>query len=332
VLRFEVNADDLLHSRFALSPLFELDNLIRRLDGFGRAPLPPAWAARLAPVHRHLATDPSYRAVCALHSRYRGPSFLAPPPHSLAQTIADDLAEVRRTNLEVARRDIAGCLAQRPATDPAVLAVLATDDVAARLARALEVAWNAMLAADWLRLRAICERDVLHRSAELGRAGWAAAFAGLPHIHWRNSGIEITRFRESVHIELGGTGLVLVPSVLIWPSIVALYEEPWPRSVIYPARGVSALWEASSTVVPGALAALVGRSRARLLYALADPASTTQLARSLRLAPGAVGDHLAVLLRAGLVDRGRSGRSVVYRRTPLGDALVGTAEPLGDLG
>ena len=69
-----------------------------------------------------------------------------------------------------------------------------------------------------------------------------------------------------------------------------------------------------------------------MLYALADPASTTQLARSLRLAAGAVGDHLAVLLRAGLVDRGRSGRSVVYRRTPLGDALAGAADPLGDLG
>jgi DNA-binding transcriptional ArsR family regulator len=326
MLRFDVTADDLLHSRFALSPLFELDNLLRSLSGLARRPLPPAWAGRLAPVHRQLLADPAYRAVTALHSRYRGPSFLAPPPRSVAQTIDDDLAEVRATALEVARRDIAECLAQRPATDAPVLEVLHSRDVVARLADQLERAWEALLAADWLRLRAICERDVLYRSAELGRAGWAAAFAGLPHFRWRNSGIEITRFRASVRIALGGAGLVLVPSVLVWPSIVALYEEPWPRSIIYPARGVSALWEESRDTDPEALADLVGRSRARLLRALADPASTTQLARALDLAPGAVGDHLAVLLRAGLLDRSRSGRSVVYRRTPLGDALAAASD------
>jgi DNA-binding transcriptional ArsR family regulator len=57
--------------------------------------------------------------------------------------------------------------------------------------------------------------------------------------------------------------------------------------------------------------------------ALAEPASTTQLARGNGLAVGALGDHLAVLRDAGLVDRARSGRSVLYRRTPLGDALAG---------
>ncbi|MDR3084504.1 MAG: helix-turn-helix domain-containing protein [Streptomyces sp.] len=66
----------------------------------------------------------------------------------------------------------------------------------------------------------------------------------------------------------------------------------------------------------------MGRTRALLLLELAAPASTTQLARSLDLAPGAVGDHLTVLRRAGLLDRARTGRSVLYRRTALGDALA----------
>jgi DNA-binding transcriptional ArsR family regulator len=128
-------------------------------------------------------------------------------------------------------------------------------------------------------------------------------------------------------IQLDGTGLLLVPSVFIWPGVAAFSDEPWPRTIIYPARGVSALWEPSPAADAEALADLIGRSRARVLRGLADPASTTQLARALDLAPGAAGDHLAVLLRAGLVDRSRSGRSVLYWRTPLGDALAADEAP-----
>jgi hypothetical protein len=42
---------------------------------------------------------------------------------------------------------------------------------------------------------------------------------------------------------------------------------------------------------------------------------------------GAVGNHLAVLLRACAVVRRRSGRSVLYWRSPLGDALAVTSDP-----
>lgn len=55
---------------------------------------------------------------------------------------------------------------------------------------------------------------------------------------------------------------------------------------------------------------------------LEAPASTSQLASTLGLAIGAVGNHLAVLRDSGFVDRAGSGRSVLYRRTPLGDAVV----------
>ena len=113
-----------------------------------------------------------------------------------------------------------------------------------------------------------------------------------------------------------------MPSVFLWPQVSAHIDEPWPATLIYPARGIAALWETPATAVQGTLSALLGRARAGLLTALDKPASTTQLARSLGLATGAVGDHLTILHNAGLLTKARTGRSVLYRRTPLGDALV----------
>ena len=46
---------------------------------------------------------------------------------------------------------------------------------------------------------------------------------------------------------------------------------------------------------------------------------------------GSVGAHLRVLLDAGLIRRRRSGRSVLYYRTPAGDQLT-EAPPVSPAG
>lgn len=107
-------------------------------------------------------------------------------------------------------------------------------------------------------------------------------------------------------------------------------DPPWQPTLIYPARGSAALWSTRPPTTR-ALERLVGAARARLLALLDDPATTTQLVQVSGFSLGAVGDHLKVLRDAGLVARTRTGRSVLYRRTPIGDALVAggdsTAEP-----
>jgi len=326
VLKFVVGRDDLLNSRFALSPIVELENLVRKLAGRNNPSLPPEWAARVRPRYRQLCQETALPAVAALQSARYGPAFIAQPPASMAQTIEDDLAAIRATPLPQARLEIKECLARQPVTDERVLAVLRDRSVATLLADAMEIAWHELVGPDWPALRAVCERDVVHRADLLSRAGWGAAFANLhKRLSWRDGVVELRNSATSQTVELGGAGLLLVPSVFVWPQVAAYTEPPWPRALLYPARGVGALWEPGADTPDGALADLLGRSRARLLTALAEPASTTQLAKSLGLAPGAVGDHLAVLRNAGLVSRARSGRSVLYRRTPLGDAVTGGA-------
>ncbi|WP_405786825.1 winged helix-turn-helix domain-containing protein [Streptomyces sp. NBC_00029] len=321
MLRFEVSVEDLLRSRFALSPALDLCLLLRSLAGQGQ-PLPRAWAARLMPVFERLRCETELDAALALQAPQGGPNFVAPPPRGLNQTWADDLSVIRATPLEAARHEFAATATGPSARDPRVRAVLDSADAVSRIAEAMDQAWHELLAADWPQLRAICERDVVYRVGVIGEHGWAATIESLhPGVAWHAGGIEIGFFRGGT-VRLAGDGLLLIPSVFVG-HIAAHMEDPWPRTLVYPARGTAALWGEQATVPqPDSLTALVGRARARLLLALDGPASTSHLARSLAMAPGAVGDHLAILRGAGLLVRARSGRSVLYRRTPLGEALV----------
>ena len=50
---------------------------------------------------------------------------------------------------------------------------------------------------------------------------------------------------------------------------------------------------------------------------------SAEIARRLRVTPSAVAQHLKVLHETGLATRARDGRQVLYRRTTLGDELMG---------
>ncbi|MFI6901281.1 ArsR family transcriptional regulator [Nonomuraea sp. NPDC050394] len=95
--------------------------------------------------------------------------------------------------------------------------------------------------------------------------------------------------------------------------------------MIYPCRG--ALAEGERVPVPDALGKLPGHARAGVLVLLAGPTSTTQLVALTGQGLGSVGRHLKVLLDARLIRRRRVGRSVLYARTDLGQALVESQDP-----
>ena len=237
----------------------------------------------------------------------------------MGQTIEQDLAAVRAADPAVVRAEIAELEAlRRPSA--AVQGVLDDPAVADRVADALGLAWSALLEPEWPRLLAVLQRDVRHRGERLIESGWAAAVEGMhPSLAWRDGAIEVDRPEDAEEV-LGGRGLMLVPSVFSGPGLALGWERPWRPMIVYPCRGTGIVEEAPAARDP--LAPLLGTTRAGLLVLLADAGTTTQLAAATGASLGATGDHLRVLLDAGLVARTRSGRSVVYRRTPLGDALA----------
>lgn len=322
-MRIEVGPDDLAASRFAIAPMTELEHLLRKLDrpnartASGRAVRASRWAQRYEPLRRDLDA----RVLRALRPTGWGVDFTAPPPTGMARSPADDLAAIRATPRAIAHDQIRHALALTGPVADDVRAVLARRDVTAWLADALERMWHALVAPDWPQLLAIAERDVLHRADRLVRGGWAAALDGLhPTLRWQDGAV-VTRAQPGETVRLDGRGVMFVPSVFLHPDLSTYMDPPWQPTIVYPARGSAALWEPEPTT-PAALARLLGASRAELLLRLERPASTTQLVRTTGYALGAVGDHLRVLRDAGLVAGLRNGRSVIYRRTPIGDAVV----------
>jgi DNA-binding transcriptional ArsR family regulator len=331
-LRIAVAREDVTTSRFAISPLWELSQALRvlaRPAARNEAALRP-WLIRVRDRYQRLAREVDLPVLHALQAPNWGADFLSPVPANVSTTIDDLLAQVRATPLDEVRDEVAEALRWQPDMAPRARRILASEQAAEYCADILAAAWHALLGPEWPTLRAILERDVVHRAGQLTSKGWAAALDGLhPQLAWQPGRIELTRWPGDQDATLAGRGLLFVPSVFIWPRLAVSLDPPWPPALIYPARGVAALWEAAGSgpgADGGALGPLLGGSRAAILRALDEPASTTQLAAILGQSLGGLGGHLAVMRRAGLLTRARSGRSVLYWRTAVGDALVAAAE------
>jgi DNA-binding transcriptional ArsR family regulator len=129
-------------------------------------------------------------------------------------------------------------------------------------------------------------------------------------------------------VRLDGRGLLIVPSLFLRdrPEIFV----PPPRSdgqpvLAYPVPidvpTANTLWT-MSTHKEKALMALVGRTRAMLLWTLNESSTTTGLSTKLSVSPAAISQHTAVLRTAGLISTRREGNRVWHSLTPLGWDLL----------
>ncbi|MFS7873005.1 DUF5937 family protein [Streptomyces asiaticus] len=324
-LHMQFGTDDLLRCRFAISPLCQTHEAVRTLRRTERHGYHLPWLRR---VREALAGLDLSELWLLMPVRGYTPDFLGPPPEVPYAPFEDELARMRATDPAAARRELALSLECTPGAAGSARGRAMLEDPARavqRLAEVTEAAWRALVEPDWPRLRALLEADIAYRSRQLAEGGLERLFADLrPALRWADSTLTI---RNSVvpaqTQDLDGRGVLLMPSVFVWPDVISGFVPPWQPTVIYPARGVGGLWREPDAVTADALVRLLGASRAAILSGLEEPASTTALAARHRLAPSSVSAHLAVLRGAGLLSSRRQGHQVLYERTPLGMALVG---------
>lgn len=320
MLRIGFDLDDLARTRFAISPAWELVHSLTALRDPSLAALHVPWLRSLDGRLGGL----DVRRVIALVPDGYSPDFLTPPPSGPIGDIRAELAAIRATPAREVRREMAIFRRVHRAYRLADPWLEHPRRELGRLCDVLEGFWEVAVEPVWPRVRALLEADVAHRARRLAERGPEALFADLHHdLTWHGRHLDVA-LRYDGEIELGGRGLLLMPSAFAWRRPWAITLAPWQPTVVYPARGVATLWE-DEPPAPGGLAAVVGATRASMLAALAAPASTTELARRLGVTPGAVSQHLGALRSAGLVTSRREGRSVLYVRTPTADALVSGA-------
>ncbi|MEY9933678.1 DNA-binding transcriptional ArsR family regulator [Catenulispora sp. GP43] len=334
MITFELGLDELATTSFACSALLEAGMSLRMWTHFGYYATQVPLFNRMRPAFERLDTE----LLTALVGSWRWiPDFLTPRPTTPWPDFHRELAVLRATPPERIWPELQRTFVEIDGAVPARLARARRDPggLLTEIADELEAYWETCLAPEWWsRARSVLEADIVYRARTLVERGAAAVFTGLTdRLTWDGRRLTIawgaTVYAPAVptyNVPAAGRGVVLAPTCFAHGAVSQIdpASEPW---ILYPARGLATLAERVVPPPPGpALERLLGAPRARLLLMLAEPVTTTELARQLQVTPGAVSQHLKVLLNAGLTSRARHGRSVLYARSPLGDSLAGMSQ------
>ncbi|MFC8493280.1 DUF5937 family protein [Streptomyces sp. NPDC057235] len=316
------SAADLAQTRFAVSPLWEVVTSFRVLAQRSDSAPHQRWAAQVRPRIVRAGLDRGRLAALVPAHGYLA-DFLNPTPTGPFPALGAELDAVRRTpagqvreELRMLATDGGGGRLQSLYDDP--------EAVLPKVAEEIETYWELALAPYWARIQKVLEADVFHRARQVAEHGSARVLGELHEtVRWDDGTLRLVRRHCALTRDKTGSGLLLVPSVFVWPRVLTRSVHPDPPQLAYPARGFGSVWESRTTASTDAVAAVLGRSRTLLLASLDTPASTTQLATHSGLSAAGVSQHLIALRNAGLVTAHRSGRSVLYARTSVADQLLG---------
>ncbi|WP_344031176.1 ArsR/SmtB family transcription factor [Streptomyces luteireticuli] len=311
------SADDLALTRFAVSPMWEVVTSFRLLASGIAHPVHRRWLEQVRPRVAEAGLDAGLLAGVIPADGYLC-DFLTPFPEEPSPSLEDELDAIRATPEAMVAADL-GKLGRRvPDSGRGRWLDLVAEEI--------ETYWEIALAPYWAKIRTVLDAEVFHRARQVAERGAGHLFNDLHGtVSWDDSTLRLVRRRCVVSRDGGvGSGLLLVPSVFA-SCVLTWKQPPAPPQLAYPARGAGALWERQPVPQEAAIAAVLGRSRTRLLTELDAPASTTELAGRTGISAAGVSQHLAALRGAGMVSAHRAGRSVLYARTAVAESLLAAA-------
>jgi DNA-binding transcriptional ArsR family regulator len=192
------------------------------------------------------------------------------------------------------------------------------------LATAIGAYEQMALAPHWPVIAAAVEADRARRAMAVLDGGCEGLLASLrPAMRW-NSPVLEADFPFDQELHLDGRGLLLVPSYFCWEVPITLVDPGRPPVLVYPIDHPGGMLGAAAAGA-GALAALIGRTRASVLASIGAGCTTTELSRRTGVSAASASQHATVLRAAGLVDTRRDRNAVLHSLTPSGTALLAQA-------
>lgn len=326
MLRFHLTDADLarVHVATAPDPLWETVLGVQQLTGQGSR-LFGDWRIRARDELTQGGLGGSTRLLNSIApAAGYFPDFLT--PHESGDSLAAGLEVLQATPPARLRREVSRLGASRRL--PRWFHGLAVGEYGhlAELTRALRGVHDAVIAPDWAQVAAAVEADRMLRARAVRDRGLHGLLESLrPVLDWRPPTLYVP-YPEHREVHLAGRGLRLVPSYFCWRTPVALADPSMPQVLVYPVARPDTEEAPTAATAGGCrlrpLAGLLGRTRARVLVALADAATTGELAKLLNISAASASEHVRALRDTGLAHDRRERSRVVHSLTPLGEALL----------
>ncbi|MBB5111685.1 winged helix-turn-helix domain-containing protein [Micromonospora echinospora] len=327
MLKIIFSGEDVLRTRVApaADPLWELVLSLHLLQGRGRDPMMTTWRRTVAHGLRTDSGAEQYRLLLALNPpRGYFPDFLT--PFASREGFEVGLDAVRGTPVDMLRRDLTRLAEETTLPSSATALARGEPETLHHLTDAMARYQSLAVTPYWARVQAAVEADRARRARAMLDGGAEGLLASLrPNMRWNSGVLEVLDYPDTRELHLDGRGLLLVPSFFCSRTPVALVDPTLPPVLVYPVDRLAGLTPASGVGVSPqgeALAALLGRTRSRVLQAADEGCTTGEMARRLHISAAAASQHTTVLRNAGLLVSQRERNTVLHTLTPLGRAVL----------
>jgi DNA-binding transcriptional ArsR family regulator len=322
MLRIQFTIEDIARTRIAArpDPLWELVlalHMLRRQPGDQQFSL---WRGQARKALLGLGERLHLLLTLVPHVGYF-PDFLNPA--EALDGLDEGLEAIRSTPRPVLRREIERLAQSRRL--PVAAGPIADGEPGAlvELTDTMRTCYGLAIGPHHRRVHTALDRDRQLRATALAAHGVRGLFASLePMVFWSGGELRVPGHRDQ-ELRLDGRGLLLIPAYFCIGYPITLFEPDLPPVLVYPvARHADTLLIAAPGS-GGALAALVGGTRAAVLQELrVQHLNTTELARRLAISAASASEHTTILRNAGLITSQRDRNRVMHRLTPLGYALL----------